>query len=60
MPTYDYCRACDQMREVHLRLQEHDVHQVQCSHCHSTQVQQAVTYFEMRDIKKEQNCVVRT
>jgi hypothetical protein len=33
---------------------------VQCSHCHSTQVQQAVTYFETRDIKKEQNCVVRT
>lgn len=45
MPTYDYsCRACDRTFEVHLSLKEHSVHQVQCAHCHSAQVEQAVTH----------------
>jgi putative FmdB family regulatory protein len=53
MPTYDYyCGACEQTFEVHLSLQEHDAHQVQCPHCHSTQVQQAVTHFETVTSKK--------
>jgi len=53
MPTYDYyCRACDRTFEVHLSLQEHDAHQVQCPQCHSTQVQQAVTHFETVTSKK--------
>jgi putative FmdB family regulatory protein len=53
MPTYDYhCQACDRTFEAHLSLQEHDAHQVECPHCHSTQVQQAVTHFETVTSKK--------
>jgi putative FmdB family regulatory protein len=53
MPTYDYyCQACDRTFEVHLSLQEHDAHQVQCPQCHSTQVQQAVTHFTTVTTKK--------
>jgi putative FmdB family regulatory protein len=53
MPIYDYyCRACDRTFEVHLSIQEHDAHQVQCPHCHSTQVEQAVTHFTTVTSKK--------
>jgi len=53
MPTYDYhCRACDRLCEVHLSLKEHDAQQVQCPHCHSTQVEQVVTHFETVTSKK--------
>ena len=53
MPTYDYhCRACDRTFEMHLSVQEHDAHQVQCPHCHSTQVEQVLTHFSTVTSKK--------
>jgi len=46
MPTYDYhCHACDRTFEVHLSVQEHDAHQVQCPHCQRTAVEQVFTHF---------------
>lgn len=53
MPTYVYyCRTCARTFEVLLSLKEHDAHQVQCPHCHSTQVEQAVTHFRTVTSKK--------
>jgi putative FmdB family regulatory protein len=53
MPTYDYhCRACDRTFEMHLSVQEHDARQVQCPHCHSTQVEQVLTHFSTVTSKK--------
>ena len=53
MPIYDYyCHACDRTFEVHLSLKEHDTYQVQCPHCHSPQVEQAVTHFMTVTSKK--------
>jgi len=53
MPTYDYhCHACDRTFEVHLSVQEHDAHQVQCPHCQSTAVEQVFTHFSTVTSKK--------
>jgi putative FmdB family regulatory protein len=53
MPTYDYyCHACDRTFEIHLSIEEHDAHQVQCPQCHSTEVEQALTHFSTVTSKK--------
>ena len=53
MPTYDYyCRACDRTFEMHLSLQEHDAHQVQCPHYQSPEVEQVLTLFSTVTSKK--------
>jgi putative FmdB family regulatory protein len=53
VPTYDSsCRACDRRFEVHLSVQEHDAHQVQCPQCQSTAVEQVFTPFATVTSKK--------
>jgi putative FmdB family regulatory protein len=53
MPMYDYyCRPCDRAFTVVMSLKEHETQQVQCPHCHGTQVEQLLSTFIAKTSKK--------
>ena len=53
MPAYEYhCRACDQTFTLVMSISERETKQVQCPHCHGTQVEQLLSAFIAKTSKK--------
>lgn len=55
MPSYEYyCRKCDQSFEVRMSISEHESKskQVECPHCHGTEVEQVPARFTAMTSKK--------
>jgi len=53
MPAYDYyCRPCDRIFTVVMSLTEHETKQLECPHCHGTQVEQQLSTFIAKTSKK--------
>jgi putative FmdB family regulatory protein len=53
MPAYEYyCRSCDHTFTTVMSLKEHETKQVQCPHCHGTQVGQLLSTFIAKTAKK--------
>jgi putative FmdB family regulatory protein len=53
MPVYDYvCNDCHKSFEQTLTIREHDGSQIECPHCHSTNVQQEAASFYAVTAKK--------
>lgn len=53
MPVYDFrCKDCGKEFTVVLHVEEWERHDVTCPHCHSKEVEQAVTAFQVITPKK--------